>query len=183
LQFATEVRADVERRAGGAVGQNMDHHYRLTAGQIAYLAALGVPPALLEQWLAQMNSRRTFAGSANGRAYTARYAGLNGAIRAPVLTMHDIVDGLVLPSQETEYRNAVTAAGKGGDLRQVYVQAIGHCSFTGEEWLAAVRAMQRRLERRRWPSDTELAALFPFSPPALRFVPFNPGPFPQPPSE
>jgi hypothetical protein len=57
------------------------HHYRLTAGQIAYLAALGVPPALLEQWLAQMNSRRTFAGSANGRACTARYADLNGAIR------------------------------------------------------------------------------------------------------
>jgi hypothetical protein len=40
LQFATEVRADVERKAGGAVGQNLDHAYALTDAQGSYLASL-----------------------------------------------------------------------------------------------------------------------------------------------
>jgi hypothetical protein len=123
------------------------------------------------------------AGSAEGKIYTSRFGDFTGAITTPVLTLHTVTDGLVLPSQTTEYRRTLAAAGKSRDLRQVFVQSNGHCTFTAEEWLAALWAMGRRLDSGEWPSDKNLRKIFKFSPPQLRFVPFAPGPFPQPPAQ
>jgi hypothetical protein len=129
-----------------------------------------------------MNSRRTIAGSARGKAYTARFADFNGAIKTPVLNIHTTTDGLVLPSQTTEYRQTLVAADKARDLRQVFVEANGHCAITPVEWLATLTAMSRRLDRGRWPSDDEMSDIFVYSPKdGLRFVKFNPGRYPQPP--
>jgi hypothetical protein len=43
MLFATEVRADIERKAGGSVGQNLDHLYRLSDGEKGYLQSIGLP--------------------------------------------------------------------------------------------------------------------------------------------
>ena len=41
--FATEARAELERRARGPIVQNLDRVYDLTESERAYLAAFGVP--------------------------------------------------------------------------------------------------------------------------------------------
>jgi hypothetical protein len=44
----------------------------------------------------------------------------------------------------------VSAAGRGGLLRQAFVQAVGHCNFTTAEYVTAVRAVRERLHRGGW---------------------------------
>jgi hypothetical protein len=174
MVFATEVRADVERKARGHVGQNVDHVYSLTDAEKGYLALLGVNADGL---LAEMNARRNFTSSPQGRAYLRRFADFDGRIRRPVLTIHTSVDGLVLPSHERVYRDTVGAAGRDDLLVQVFTTAIGHCTFTSAQWLATVAAMDSWLE-------TRVAPGVEFFPAALGFDHgFVPPPYPQPPAE
>ncbi|TVR66876.1 MAG: hypothetical protein EA420_01235 [Candidatus Competibacteraceae bacterium] len=191
LLFATEVKADLEVKAGGAAGQNLDHVYSLSPSDQAYLQALGAP---VDAWLAAMNARTIYQGSPQGAAYTAAYRDFTFDTRLPprpMLSVHTTTDGLVLPSQETVLRQTLDATGqllKRRQLRQVYVEANGHCTLTQAELTVALRAMELRLNRGSWPGDT----FFPNNtkgagkPPydlRLRFVKgFDPGPFPQPPS-
>lgn len=61
LLFATEVKADLEAKAGGLVGQNLDHVYSLSPSDLAYLQTLlqasGVSVDTVDNWLAAMNAR------------------------------------------------------------------------------------------------------------------------------
>jgi pimeloyl-ACP methyl ester carboxylesterase len=181
LLFATEVKADLEARAGGAAGQNLDHFYGLPPADRQYLQALGVP---VDLWLAQMNARRTYGGSPEGRAYTASYRDFtfDGLLPPrPMLSVHTTTDGLVLPSQETELRETLDATGrpaKSQQLRQTFIEANGHCSFTQAEWTVALEAMEKRLDSGVWPGD----AFFPHDPDnGLRFnSAFDAGQYPQP---
>ena len=181
MTFATEVRADLETKAGGAIGQNLDHVYDLSAGERAYLNSLGVGDGTIDLWLAGMNASTVYAGSAEGHAYTRKYKDLSGRLKRPVLTVHTTTDGLVLPSQETAYREQVAAAGKSRKLRQVFVESNGHCTLTEQEWLKAIEGIEARLDTGAWPEPD----FYPNNPAAgLRFVDgFDPGPFPQPPAD
>ena len=191
LLFTTEVKADIESKAGGAVGQNLDHVYSLAEADRNYLQALGLPGGLLDSWLAAMNARKV-AGSPAGQAYTAAYRDFSfGGPLAPhpMLSVHTTTDGLVFPSQETELRETLDATGrvkKQRQLRQTYVNANGHCALTQAEWTRALEAMEKRLDTGVWPGD----AFFPNSlgdpdnpDDDLRFNnAFDPGRYPQPPS-
>ena len=55
--FATEARAELERRARGPVVETVGHVYEVTAAERAYLAGLGVPLAVIDGWLAAMNTQ------------------------------------------------------------------------------------------------------------------------------
>lgn len=192
LLFSTEVKADIESKAGGAVGQNLDHVYSLADADRSYLQALGLPDALLDAWLAAMNTRK-HAGSPAGQAYTSAYRDFSfdgPVVPHPMLSVHTTTDGLVLPSQETELRETLDATGrvkKQRQLRQTFVNANGHCVLTRAEWTKALEAMERRLDTGVWPS----ASFFPNNPgdPSdpdddLRFnTTFDPGQYPQPPSQ
>lgn len=180
MLFATEVRASLEIKAGGRIGQNLDHVYSLSEADKGYLAALGVPSAQVNVWLGAMNAATTYSASTAGQLYTKRYKDFTGSLYRPVVSMHTTTDGLALPSQETEYRETVEAAERGRKLRQVYVDANGHCSFTGAEWLRAIDGLSHKLDTGKWPGDD----FFSHDPQSgLRFVEgFNPGPFTQPPN-
>ncbi len=182
LLFATEVKADLEAKAGGAVGQNLDHWYSLAEADSAYLGALGIR---FESWLGEMNKRTIYAASPEGAAYTAQYRDFSFDTLLPprpMLSIHTTTDGLVLPSQETALRETLDAAGgvlKERQLKQKFVNANGHCSLTQAEWTKALNAMEQRLDRGVWPEDS-----FFTDDPALRFnSDFDPGPFPQPAGE
>src|SRR3546814_14516123 len=56
--FATEAGAELERRAGGPVVQNLTHTYTLTPTETAYLMSLGVNAGPL---LDAMNARRNIS--------------------------------------------------------------------------------------------------------------------------
>jgi hypothetical protein len=68
----------------------------------------------------------------------------------PTLSMHTVADQLAPVEFEHEYARRVSAAGRGGLLRQAFVQAVGHCNFTTAEYVTAVRAVRQRLHRSGW---------------------------------
>jgi len=141
LFFLTEARAELQRRAGGPFVQNLDHNYSLTAAEKTYLAGLGLPAAVVDGWLAQMNARRNIAADPSARAYVRNNTDYNGKIRKPVLTLHTTIDPLVVVSNESAYAQLIAAANKQELLFQTYTNANGHCNFTGPQILTAVGAI------------------------------------------
>ncbi len=68
----------------------------------------------------------------------------------PVLTMHTIGDGLVVPENEAAYARAVAKAGESALLRQVFVDRAGHCAFTPAETITAAKVLLNRLKTGQW---------------------------------
>jgi len=62
---------------------------------------------------------------------------LDGKIKVPVLTMHNLGDLFVPFHMETEYRATVDAAGNGDLLVQRAIRGVGHCGFTQVEYETA----------------------------------------------
>jgi hypothetical protein len=172
--FATEARSELERRAGGAITQNLDRDYNLTVGEKAYLAALGVPSAAIDGWLASMNGQRNISAPNSSRRYLRRNANYSGEIENPILTIHTQFDPLVTVSQEYEYAQTVARQGNSRRLFQTYTNGNGHCNFTGPQLITAVNAINNWVRNRTKPT----AATFPA---AIGFLPdFVPPPMNQP---
>jgi dienelactone hydrolase len=168
--FGLEARAELERRAGGPVGQNRTHVYALSPVDKAYLAVLGVNADLL---LAQMNAQRTISADRGARKYVERFADYDGKLKEPVLTLHTQTDSLVPPSHESAYAATVEAAGRSARLAQAYTSGNGHCNFTGPQLLTALGALDAWVATGAKPT----AASFPA---ALGFLPgFTPPAWPQ----
>jgi hypothetical protein len=172
--FLTEARAELQRRAGGPFVQNLDQNYSLTGAEKTYLASLGLPGPVVDGWLAQMNARRNIEAPPAPRNYVRHNTDYNGKIRHPVLTMHTIIDPLVVVANESAYAELNAAGGKDELLFQTYTTGVGHCNFTGLQLLTAVGAIDF------WVS-TGIRPTAAFFPAALGFDPnFVPPPFPQP---
>ena len=139
--FITEARAELQRRAGGPYVQNVDQSYSLTAAEKAYLAGIGLPTPVADAWLAQMNARTNIEAAPAPRNYVERYATFKGKIKSPVLTVHTIIDPLLVVANESAYLETVLGAGRGDRLFQTYTTGVGHCNFTGPQILTAVGAM------------------------------------------
>jgi len=168
--FGLEARAELERRAGGPVGQNRTHVYALSPIDKAYLAVLGVNADLL---LAQMNAERTIDADRSARKYVRRFAEYDGKLKAPLLTLHTQTDSLVPPSHESAYAATVAEAGRSALLAQTFTSGNGHCNFTGPQLLTALGALDAWVATGTKPT----AATFPA---ALGFLPgFAPPAWPQ----
>jgi hypothetical protein len=174
LFFLTEARAELQRRAGGPYVQNLDQNYTLTSSEKAYLSSIGVPSAVVDGWLAQMNARRNIQADPSARNYVKNNTDYNGKIRNPLLTMHTIVDPLVVVANEAAYAELNAASGKDELLFQTYTTGVGHCSFTAPQLLTAVSAIDLWVRTGVRPT----AAFFPA---VLGFDPFFvPPQLPQP---
>lgn len=156
--FTTEARSELERRAGGPIVQNLDRNYSLTFAETAYLGALGIPPAVVDGWLLQMNSSRIFSAPNYSRNYVEHNATYSGKIKNPVLTMHTVIDPLVTVSQEFEYSETVANAGRSDLLKQVYTNGNGHCNFTGPQLLTGIGAIVAWVETGVKPPDSGFSA-------------------------
>ena len=172
--FLTEARAELQRRAGGNFIQNLDQVYSLTPAERAYLIGLGVPGFVVDGWLAQMNSATNIAAPPAPRNYVRHNADFSGKIKNPVLTIHTVVDPLVVVANESAYAETIRSAGRNGLLFQVYTNGNGHCAFTGPQLLTAVNAIDNWVRTGVRPTEGQFPA-------AAGFVPgFVPPPFPQP---
>ena len=172
--FLTEARAELQRRAGGPFVQNLDHNYSLTNAEKAYLAGIGLPTPVVDAWLAQMNARRDIQADKSARNYVRNNTDYNGKIRNPLLTMHTIVDPLVVVPNEEAYAELNAAANREELLFQTYTSGIGHCNFTGPQVLTAVGAIDSWVRTGVRPTVASFPA-------ALGFVPgFAPPPLLQP---
>jgi pimeloyl-ACP methyl ester carboxylesterase len=173
--FATEARSELERRARGAVTQNLDRNYDLTVAERGYLNSLGVPNSVIDSWLLQMNNGRIYSPPNRSRNYLKRNANYTGEIEKPVLTVHTLVDPLVAVSQEREYLETVTNAGRTQYLYQAYTNGNGHCNFTPQQLQASLFAITNWVENGIPPTPANF-------PTALGFLPstFVPPPMIQP---
>lgn len=138
--FLTEARAELQRRAGGPIVQNLDQHYTLTDFEKAYLAGLGLPAPVVDAWLAQMNARRNIEAKQSARNYLRNNTDFNGKIHDPILTLHTIIDPLLVVANESAYAELNASAGKQELLFQTYTNAVGHCNLTGPQILTAIGA-------------------------------------------
>ena len=139
--FFTEARAELQRRAGGPIVQNLDQHYELTAAEKAYLAGIGLPTPVVDAWLAQMNARRDIEAKQSARNYVRNNTDFNGKIRNPILTMHTIIDQLLVVANESAYAELNASAGKEELLFQTFTTGVGHCNLTGPQVLTAIGAI------------------------------------------
>jgi hypothetical protein len=139
--FVTEARAELQRRAGGPIVQNLDQHYELTAAEKAYLAGIGLPTPVVDAWLAQMNARTNIEAKQSARNYVRNNTDFNGKIRNPILTMHTIIDQLLVVANESAYAELNASAGREELLFQTYTSGVGHCNFTGPQVLTAIGAI------------------------------------------
>lgn len=140
--FVTEARGELEGRAGGPVAQNIGYTASLSVDEMAYLSAFGVDATPL---LDEMNANIITAPE-NSRNYVEHYAEYTGKIKSPVLTIHTTTDGLVVVSQEDAYKQTVEAAGRQSMLVQTYTDSVGHCTFSPQQLVSVIYAMQSWLE-------------------------------------
>ena len=139
--FFTEARAELQRRAGGPIVQNLDQNYTLTNAEKAYLAGIGLPTPVVDAWLAQMNARRNIQAKPSARNYVRNNTDFNGKIKNPILTVHNIVDPLLVVAHESAYKELNASAGRDELLFQTYVTGIGHCNLTGPQVLTAIASI------------------------------------------
>lgn len=165
--FATEGRAELERRAGGPVAQNADHTYTLSAANRAYLAALGVTGASADAWIADMMANRVSADRP-ARHYVQRYSEYSGNIKDPVLTLDTTVDALVPPAHISVYNDTVRRPWL---VANAWTSGVGHCNFTVPQLVTAVTALDT------WVRTGVRPTTFPAS---QGFVAYTPPPWPQP---
>lgn len=171
--FATEARAELERRARGPVVQNRNRNYNLTDQEKAYLVSLGVPAAAIDGWLQTLNANRNISAPFRSRLYLNLNADYSGRIKNPVLTLHTLYDPLVTVSQEREYLQTVTAAGRTQYLYQAYTNGNGHCNFTGEQLVASVTAINNWVISRTKPTAANFPATLGFLPESFVPPPMN----------
>lgn len=172
MLFLTEVRGDLECKAGGRVGQNDGHVYSLTEEEKQYLAGLDVDA---DAFLNAMDRRKKIMAGKKARQYVKDFAEFSGDISRPVISMHTTTDGLVIPAHESAYLETVEAAGKSDLLVQAFTDAVGHCTFTPEQWLATVAAMESWLDTERPPGKNFFSKQIGFD------NKFTPPSWPQPP--
>jgi hypothetical protein len=160
--FLTEARAELQRRAGGPFVENVDHLYSLTDAEKAYLATLGLPSAVVDGWLAQMNARRNISAPPAARNYVRLNTDFNGKIKHPVLTMHTIVDPLVVVANESAYAGLIADTGREDRLFQTYTNGNGHCAFTGTQFVIAVGAIDSWVRTGVRPTNAQFPAVLGF---------------------
>ncbi len=138
LFFLTEARAELQRRAGGPFVQNLDQNYSLTSAEKAYLAGIGLPTPVVDAWLAQMNARRNIEADRSARNYVSNNTEFNGKIHHPILTVHTIIDPLLVVANDSAYAELNASKGKEDLLFQTYTTGVGHCNLTGPQILTAI---------------------------------------------
>jgi pimeloyl-ACP methyl ester carboxylesterase len=84
--------------------------------------------------------------------YMYRYGVPFGRTQDPVLSLHTTGDGGAPPDQERWYAGQVRRNGDPGQLRQLYIERGGHCSFNTAEEVTALRALLTRVDTGRWPN-------------------------------
>lgn len=166
---ATEARAEVERRAMGYVYGNADHVYSLTPEEKYYLNFIdyfipGAEPVDADLYLDSMNAGTSVTLMNPQKKYAEKYFDPTGDLRIPVLSVHSVNDHHVPAYFETRLLEKVRAASREDRFLQVYTDGFGHCTFTQEQLLAAIRAMESWLDTGEKPdADPTTSEFFPAS--------------------
>ena len=155
--FLFYLRAELEARAGGNPSWNTGVNYSKQLGRSidnAEVQALYQQAGLsLDADLAALRDADRVSADPAALAYLTQHIVFNGDLGGkPVLTIHTTGDGLVLNSDEQAYRSVAQDAKDSQLLREAFVHRAGHCSFTPAETIAALQALETRLNTGKWTS-------------------------------
>jgi pimeloyl-ACP methyl ester carboxylesterase len=179
-------RADQESRAGGVFSWNTDVDYtarlRASGGQSAVVALYAKAGLSLAGDLAVLAKAPRIAAEPNAVAYMAANYTISGDLRTPLMTIHNVGDGMTVISTNAAYASAVKSRGRSANLAQGYVGSAGHCVFTPGERLAAIHTLEARIETGRWDAAPDALNRRAVAAGDVqgRFVAFRPPPFARP---
>jgi pimeloyl-ACP methyl ester carboxylesterase len=152
--FAFALRAELEARAGGNPSWNTGVNYFKDLSKSADLrevrALYHAAGLSLHSDVSKLNRASRIRADKAALTYLKQNITFNGNIQVPVLTLHTVGDGLVVPENEQAYRSVVDRAGKGALLRERFVHRAGHCAFTPAETLTAMQVLLNRLNTGSW---------------------------------
>jgi pimeloyl-ACP methyl ester carboxylesterase len=159
-------RTDQEARAGGNFSWNTGIDYRAQlakSGRRAMVEALYRQAGLkLDADLATLNAGQRIAADPKAVAYMRAHYTPNARPLVPLVAVQTIGDGLTAPAMQRGYAQAAR-----GDVKSLYVNAAGHCTFDTATVLATIRYLDTRIATGKWPQTP--AAFVPHQPaPMLR---------------
>ena len=151
---ASYGRTDLEQHAGGNPSWNTGVNY---ASELARSADHADVVALyrsagldLTADLATLNRAPRIHADPSAAAYLHATSDLTGHLRVPVLTLHEIGDGMVPIENEQAYAQLTSQARTTPLLRQLYIRRAGHCTFTPAERIIALKTLERRINTGHW---------------------------------
>ncbi|MFJ4283110.1 alpha/beta hydrolase family protein [Streptomyces massasporeus] len=180
-------RQEAESRAGGNPSWNTGVDYRsMLEGSPLYkeVTELYKEAGLsLRTDLSTLNRAPRISADPSAVGWMRNTSVFTGRLTDPQLNIHTTGDALIPVQSESAYRRAATAAGSAGLLRQAYVDAPGHCTFTPGETLAALHTLEHRLDTGRWDAspgalNSRARAEDPTTDP--RYLPYRPSSYPRP---
>ncbi|MGW2638188.1 alpha/beta hydrolase [Streptomyces sp. NPDC001348] len=161
LSFVEGGRYAVEQSVGGNNSWNRGVDYsRLLAGSVhapevrALYRAAGLD---LRADLRALTSGAAVAADPAAVRTAERTSSAGQGLAVPLLDVHTTADNLVPVEQERRFADRVHAAGRGALLRQAYVERQGHCAFTTAETVAALHALEHRVDTGGWGAATPAA--------------------------
>jgi pimeloyl-ACP methyl ester carboxylesterase len=163
LQFIESGRYSIAQAEGGDSGYNIGVDYGALIRQSPYyrqIAALYKAAGLnLRADIATLDEHESYAPEGNSLHRTQATSVNTGRLQVPELDVHTVSDQLAPAPFEATYAQRVALAGSSALLRQVYVNAIGHCNFTDADMVAAVDAMNNVVAARHWTPGVTVPAL------------------------
>jgi hypothetical protein len=152
--FIFALRAELEARANGNPSWNTGVNYfrqlARSADRREVVALYKAAGLSLHADLSTLNQAARVKADPAAVKYLAQNITFDGRISVPVLTMHTVGDGLVVPQNEQAYASVVRRAGRAHLLRQVFVRRAGHCAFTPAETITSVLVLLHRLRTGHW---------------------------------
>ncbi|WP_354148819.1 alpha/beta hydrolase [Arthrobacter sp. 754] len=163
LPTVIERRHTIVNAAGGDSGwtAGVDYSALLQASEqrqvVKYMYA--VAGLNLTADLSTLTGNADIEPSVEGYEWMLRTSTPTGELQVPLLATHTVVDLLAPVEYQEEYAETVRQAGGNSLFRQAFVNRAGHCNFTVAENIAAIEAMDQRLETGHWGSVATTANL------------------------
>ncbi|MDX3136838.1 alpha/beta hydrolase [Streptomyces europaeiscabiei] len=163
LAFVEGGRYHIEKAMGGNNSWNkgIDYVRVLSSSQHAPLVkALYREAGLsLRADLDNLTANANIKADPGAVATAERTSSAGQGLAVPLLNIHTTADNLVPVEQQNRFADRVRASGDGARLRQAYVERQGHCTFTTAETVAALHALESRLDSGRWGASATPGAL------------------------
>ncbi|WES63409.1 DUF6351 family protein [Microbacter sp. GSS18] len=159
IPFFVFARYDIEQTLGGNSSWNVGVDYKTlfqhTATRSVVEKLYRASGVDLREDLERLTETADLVADPAATERADEISGLDGQLEMPVLAVHTLYDTLVPAQIEEEYQETVREANNQPLLRQAYIDRVGHCAFTPAEYVAAVNAMNERLETGHWtPAST-----------------------------
>jgi hypothetical protein len=148
------ARPDIEAKLGGNPSSSYD------GDRLARLQRSGAAPDVRRAYaeagldlradLAALDAAPAIVADPDARAAMAADRPA-GTTPSPVLTLHTTGDGGAPPSYERSFGARVARAGDPTAYRNLYVERGGHLTVTTAEELAALAALEHKVDTGRWP--------------------------------